>query len=164
VAAAVRSAIWEIDNDLPVSRVQSMESVRAAAIATQRFNLILMGLFACLALALAVTGVYGVTAYSVAQRTREIGVRMALGAQATDVVRLVLTQSLKLIIGGIVTGVISALALTRLMTNLLFGISPSDPLTFAAISLLLTGVALVACFVPARRATRVDPLVALRYE
>jgi len=164
LAAAARSAIWEIDQDLPVSRVQSMASVRRAATATQQFNLVLMGLFACLALALAVTGVYGVTAYSVAQRTREIGVRMALGAQAADVLRLVLAQSLKVIVSGVVSGVIAALLLTRLMTNLLFSVSPSDPVTFATISLLLIGVALLACWIPARRATKVDPMIALRYE
>jgi putative ABC transport system permease protein len=123
-----------------------------------------MGLFACLALVLAVTGVYGVTAFSVAQRTREIGVRMALGAQAADVFRLVLAQSLKVIASGVIIGLIGALALTRLMTSLLFGVSPSDPVTFAAISLLLVGVALLACWIPARRATKVDPMVALRSE
>ena len=164
LAAAVRSAIWEIDKDLPVSRVRGMESVRAAATAPQRFNVVLMGLFACLALVLAVTGVYGVTAFSVAQRTREIGVRMALGAQAADVFRLVLAQSLKVIASGVIIGLIGALALTRLMTSLLFGVSPSDPVTFAAISLLLVGVALLACWIPARRATQVDPLAALRCE
>jgi putative ABC transport system permease protein len=164
LAAAVRSALWEIDNELPVSLVRTMEGVRASAVNARRFNVLLMGLFAGLALALAVTGVYAVTAYSVGQRTREIGVRIALGARAADVLRLVLVQSLKAIAGGVIAGLGGALVLTRFLTNLLFGVSPTDPATFAIISLLLLAVALFACYIPARRATRADPLVALRYD
>jgi putative ABC transport system permease protein len=164
LAQSVRSAIWEVDKDVPVSRVQTMDSVRGAATSTQRFNVLLMGLFGSLALALAITGVYGVTAYSVGQRTREIGIRMALGARTVDVLRLVVTQSLKTIVAGVLVGLIGAMALTRLMTTMLFGISPFDPATFVTVSLLLIGVAALACYIPARRAAKSDPVTALHSE
>jgi putative ABC transport system permease protein len=124
----------------------------------------LLSIFGLLALALATTGIYGVMSYSVAQRTQEIGVRMALGAQATDVRRMVLRQGMLPAVLGAAAGVVVAIALGRLIANLLYGISPSDPLTLGAVSLSLVAVALVACYVPARAATRVDPLVALRYD
>jgi putative ABC transport system permease protein len=164
LAPVVRSAIWEIDEDLPVSRVESMESVRSAATAVQRFNFGLMGLFACLALVLATTGIYGVTAYSVSRRTHEIGIRMALGAEPRSVRALVLGQGARLAFAGVVTGLGASFGLTRFMQNLLFGVTPTDPLTFAGVSLVLMSVALLACYLPARRATKVDPLVALRNE
>jgi putative ABC transport system permease protein len=164
LAPAVRSAIWGTDKDLPVSLVRTMEAVRGGAVSAQRFNVLLMGLFASLALALAMTGVYGVTAYSVGQRTREIGVRIALGARPAAVLRLVLAQSVKAIGGGVIIGLGAALVLTPFLRNLLFGVRPADPATFAIISLLLAGVAMLACYIPARRATRSDPSVALRYD
>jgi len=124
----------------------------------------LVGMFGILALILAVIGIYGVTSYAVVQRTREIGIRMALGAQRHEVLALVLGRGMKLTAVGIVIGILAAFALTGLMRGLLFRVSPTDPLTFAGVSLMLSGVALLACFIPARRAARVDPMVALRYE
>jgi putative ABC transport system permease protein len=141
-----------------------MEKVRAASVASQQFNLLLMGLFGCLALVLATTGIYGVTAYSVAQRTREIGIRLAIGAQTGDVLKLVMGQGMRLTVIGVAVGLAGAWASTRLMSSLLFGVTATDPVTFAIVSLLLTAVALVACYIPARRAMKVDPIIALRYE
>jgi putative ABC transport system permease protein len=129
-----------------------------------RFNLVLLGLFSGIALLLSAAGIYGVTAYSVTQRTHEFGIRMALGAQVGDVLGMIIKQGMLLITVGVVLGLVASFALTRLLRTLLFGVSASDPLTFVAITLLLTFVALVACYIPARRATKVDPLVALRYE
>jgi ABC-type antimicrobial peptide transport system permease subunit len=129
-----------------------------------RFYLTLLGGFAVLALLLAVTGIYGVLTHTISQRTREIGIRLALGAQQSDVVWLVVGQGARLILCGTAIGLLAAFALTRLMQNLLFGVSATDPLTFIAIALLLILVALLACWIPARRATKVDPLVALRHE
>ena len=141
-----------------------MEDVVAQSLATRRLVLLLFGLFAGLALLLATVGIYGVLTASVSQRTRELGIRMALGATARDVGRLIVRQGLKLVLSGIVIGVVSALALQRVIGKLLFGISPTDPLTFTVIAFLLIGVALLACWIPARRATKVDPLTALRSE
>jgi putative ABC transport system permease protein len=161
---AIRREIWSEDNDLPLANISTLEQLLSKTIAQRRFNLLLLGLFSGLALVLAVVGIYGVVSYAVTQRTHEIGIRLALGAQQGDVRKLVIRQGMIPVVGGIAIGLSGALALTRLMKSLLFGVSATDPLTFAVIALLLTFVALLACFVPARRATKVDPLVALRYE
>ena len=164
LAATVRKAVWEIDKDQPVSDVSTMEDVLSESIARQRFSMLLLGIFAALALALAAVGIYGVLSYSVAQRTHEMGVRMALGAQRSDVLRLVVGQGLKLVLVGVALGLAAAFVLTRVMSSLLFGVSATDPTTFITISLVLTGVAVLASYIPARRATKVDPMIALRYE
>jgi putative ABC transport system permease protein len=164
LAPAARREILAIDKDQPASDVRTMESWLAESIARTRFGTLLLGAFACLALTLAAAGIYGVMSYSVAQRQSEIGVRMALGAKARDVLRLVIGQGLALVLAGVTLGLLGALALTRLISSLLYGVSATDPLTFGFIVLLLTLVSIVACYIPARRATRVDPLTALRYE
>ena len=164
LAAAVRNVVKSADNEVPLALIQTMEQRLAFATAQPRFRTTLMALFAAVALILACVGIYGVISSAVAQRTHEIGIRLALGAQARDVLGLVVGQGLKLTLAGVGCGLLASLALTRLMHNLLFGVSATDPLTFAVIAVLLTGVALLACWVPARRATKVDPLVALRHE
>jgi putative ABC transport system permease protein len=133
-------------------------------VARRRFNAVLTSVFAVVALVLASIGIFGVLNYSVAQRTQEMGLRVALGAQARDVLRLVLGQGIRLILLGLALGLVASFALTRVLAGMLFGVTPTDPVTFVAVSLLLAGVALLACYLPARRATKVDPLVALRYE
>jgi putative ABC transport system permease protein len=160
----VKKQVWSMDSQIPVSDVQSMDDLLAVSLAQQWFNMLLLGIFAALALILAAVGIYGLMAYGVRQRRHEIGVRMALGAQRRDVLRLVVSDGAKLAFAGIVIGVLGALALARLMTSLLFEVKPTDPLTFVAVSLILSAVALVACYIPAYRATKVDPMVALRYE
>lgn len=164
LSAAIRSETSELDPGLPVRNLRSMEQLVSRSIAPQRFNLSLLSLFSALGLLLAAVGIYGLMAYSVSQRTREMGLRMALGAQTRDVLKLVVKQGMALALVGVAIGLIASFALTRLMKNLLFGVSATDPATLAGVGLLLTCVALLACYIPARRATKVDPLVALRYE
>jgi putative ABC transport system permease protein len=161
---AIQAAIREIDKDQPVYQVQTIEEMIRDSISTRRFALTILIMFAVLALVLAVSGIYAVISYAVTQRTQEIGIRMALGAEAADVLRLVLGQFMRLTLAGVVLGLVAAYALTRLMTSLLFGVTPTDIATFVLVSIGLSLVALIACLVPARRATKVDPLVALRYE
>jgi putative ABC transport system permease protein len=164
LAAAVRQAAREVDPAQPVSDLRTMESVVVGAVTQPRFNLTLLGLFGGLALSLSAAGIYGVTSYAVAQRAQEIGVRKALGAQNADVLRLVIRQGMASVLPGVVIGLVIAFAATRVMKSLLFGVSATDPLTFAAIALSLTLVALLACWIPARRAAKVDPMIALRCE
>jgi putative ABC transport system permease protein len=164
MVAAVRGQVWAVDKDQPISNIQTMERLMAKSVAPRQFNLLLLGVFALVGLALASVGLYGVMSYTVTQRTREIGVRMAMGAQTSDVLRLVIGEGMKLAFIGVLLGLGGALALTRLLKTLLFGVSATDPLTFAVIAVLLTGIALLACWIPARRATKVDPLIALRSE
>jgi putative ABC transport system permease protein len=164
LTAGVRSQVLSIDKDQPVSRVRTLEQVIAESVAKQRFAMLLLGIFAMVALVLAGVGLYGVMSYAVTQRTHEIGIRMALGAQQRDVLKLVVGQGMILALVGVLIGLLASLALTRVMTTLLFGVSATDPLTFLAIPALLAAVALLASFMPARRAMKVDPMVALRYE
>jgi putative ABC transport system permease protein len=164
LAGALRGAVREADKDLAVYDVATMDKLLADSMALRRFSMLLLGVFAGVAAALAGVGIYGVISYSVTQRTREIGIRMALGAQGRDVLRLVLGRGLLLACAGIACGLACALAVTRVMSSLLFGVGVRDPATFAAVGALLALVALVACLVPARRAAKVDPMVALRYE
>jgi predicted permease len=160
----VRQAIWKVDSDQPMWKIRTVEFLVSRSMADRRFLMVLMGIFASLALLLTIIGLYGVISYLVNQRTQEIGIRMALGAQVGDILRLVLKQGMVLVLTGVALGLAAAWLLTRLMSRLLYQVSATDPLTFAAIALLLIIVALLACYVPARRATKVDPLVALRYE
>jgi predicted permease len=164
VADAIRRDARAIDKDLPVTDIAAMPEIVDASVAQPRFHTLLLVLFGALALILAAVGIYGVISYSVIQRTHEIGIRMSLGAQPDQVLRLVMGQGAKLALAGIVIGSAAALALTRLMRSLLFEVSPADPLTFAGIAAMLVAVALAACYLPARRAMRVDPMTALRYE
>jgi len=164
IMPAVRETVWAMDKQLPIDSVRSMDDLLADSVMQPRFRTVLLGIFALLALVLSAAGIYGVISYSVLQRTQEIGIRMALGANLGDVLRLVLGQGAKLALLGVVIGTPVALALARLMQTLLFGISPGDPLTLLGVTLLLLLVGLLACYVPARRAMRVDPIVALRYE
>jgi putative ABC transport system permease protein len=164
LVSAVRGAVLAIDKTQPVYDIKTMEDVRSASVANRRLVVLLFGVFAGLALLLAVVGIYGVLSYAVAQRTHEIGIRVALGAQRSDVLRLVVGQGMRLVILGVLIGIAGALVVTRLLESLLFGVSATDPATFAVVAAVLSFVALLACYIPARRATRVDPLVALRYE
>lgn len=164
VVAAFRNEIKAVDAELPVYDIRTMNQVLAASVAERRFSMLLLAVFACAALLLAAIGLYGVISFSVTERTREIGIRLAMGASHRDVLKLVIRQGISLSLAGIALGIAVAFATTRLMTSLLFGVSANDPLTFIAVSVVLTEVALGACFVPARRAARVDPMVALRYE
>lgn len=161
---AIKQEIWKVDSQLPITRVKTMDEVSAESFATRRFNMSLLTLFAFLALVLAAIGIYGVMSYAVTQRTQEIGIRMALGASSKDVLKLVVKHGMTLVIVGVVLGLAGSIALTRLMVTLLFGVTPTDVVTMGVVSGVLIAVALLACFIPARRATKVDPLVALRYE
>jgi putative ABC transport system permease protein len=160
----VRDQIHALLPNEPVAEIASMEQLLARSLSRARFSMLLLSIFAGLALTLAAVGIYGVMAYAVAQRTREIGVRLALGAQPRDVLGMVLLGGSKLAGFGIVLGLVGALILNRLLRNQLYGVSAHDPLTYIGVALLLGMVGLAACYLPARRATRVDPLVALRYE
>ena len=161
VAASVRTEMRAIDPEIPVARVRTIENLVSDSVAQPRFRTFLLGAFSVLSMVLAAIGIYGVVAYSVSQRTREIGIRMALGAQPRDVLRLIVRQGMMLTLAGVILGALGALGLTRFTANLLFGVGAADPVTFAVISLLLTSVALLACYIPARRAARLDPIKAL---
>ena len=162
LAGQVRDAIWSVDKEQTVSDIDTMEHIVATAVARQRFSMLLLAVFAGVALLLAAVGIYGVMSYSVAQRTREIGIRIALGARRADILRMTIIQGLRLVLTGLVGGLIAAVFLTRVMQSLLFGVSATDPLTFLSISLVLVAVAFLASYLPALRATKVDPIVALR--
>jgi putative ABC transport system permease protein len=164
VAPAALAAVRSLDRDLPVGKLEPMSAVLSDSVARSRFTMLLLAVFAGLALLLAVVGVYGVMSYAVNQRTQEIGLRMALGAGRGHVVRLVVSQSMKLVLIGVVAGLGASLLLTRVLSTLLFSVSPTDPLTFTVVALLLAAVTAAASLIPARRAASVDPMVALRYE
>jgi putative ABC transport system permease protein len=164
IVPSLRKAVWSIDPNQPIADVSTMEQIVADSIAQPRLSMLMMGLFGALALILAAVGIYGLLSYAVTQRTQEMGIRMALGARVKDVLGLILKQGMMLVLIGEVFGLVGAFALTRLIRTLLFGVTPTDATTFVVVSAVLTGVALLACYFPARRATKVDPLVALRYE
>ena len=164
LAGALREEVLAVDKDQPLSEIATMEHYFAKAVAPQRFNLMLVGLFAALALSLATVGVYGVIAYSVTQRAQEMGVRLALGANSRDILRLIIGQAMRVSLVGVGLGLVAAIGLTRVMSSLLFEVSATDPVVFVGLALVLIAVTLVASYIPARRATKVDPLEALRYE
>jgi putative ABC transport system permease protein len=164
VAAGIRQAVHSIDKDLPVTDVESFPDALGQSISRERFRTFLLGSFSAIALVLAAVGIFGVISYSASQRTHEIGVRMALGAQQRDVLHLILGQGAKLALLGLGIGVVLAFPLTRFIGTLLYGVSATDPLTFGAVAIVLLGVAMTASYIPARRAMRVDPMVALRYQ
>lgn len=164
VAAAVRKEVWRVDKDQPVYNVKTMEQYVSDSVRPRHLSVLLLGTLASMALILAVVGIYGVMCYSISQRTHEIGIRIALGARQSDVLHLVVGQGLKPVLIGITVGLAAALALTRVLSSLLFEVTVTDPITFAFVSFLLVITAILACYIPARRATKVDPIVALRYE
>ena len=164
MASALRSSVWSIDPQLAVAQIQSMDQVISKSTTPRRFSLFLLAGFASLALILSAIGIYGVIAYSVVRRVHEMGIRIALGAQRRDVMRLVISQGMLLLVLGMVIGTLGALAMTRALGSFLYGVRPTDPVTFVAVVVILAGVAFLACYIPARRATRVDPMIALRYE
>jgi predicted permease len=164
LAPAVREAIWRVDRDQPVWKVRSMESLVDSALGSKRVLLGLVAAFATVAVLLAGVGIFGVMSFAVTQRTHEVGVRMALGAQASEVRRLIVGQGLRITVVALVIGLVAAVGATRLMASQLFGVEPADPLTFASVPVVLAAVAVIACYLPARRASRLDPLVALRRE
>jgi predicted permease len=164
VASTLRSAVQSSDGNLPVTDIHTMNDLLSKSVAQPRFRTLLLGIFAAVALLLAVVGIFGVMSYLVERRTQEIGVRMALGASRGNVLRMILGEGLRVVLIGIGLGLIEALVLGRLVKSLLFGVQPTDPLTFFSAAVLLTLVALAACYIPALRATRVDPMIALRHE
>jgi putative ABC transport system permease protein len=164
LAGAVRDQVWALNKDQPVFNVRTMEQLVSESIAPRRFSALLMVIFGFVALVLASIGLYGMMSYSVAQRTSEIGIRVALGAQRRDVLTMVIKQAIGLALLGVVAGLVTALALARLLRNLLFGVGAADPLTFGVVAFVLLAVAFLASFVPARRAAKVDPMIALRHE
>jgi putative ABC transport system permease protein len=164
LASAVRAAVAAVDKEQPISNLKTMDQVISEVMVQPQFNTLMLGIFSGIAMLLALAGIYGVMAYSVAQRAHEIGIRMALGARPRDVLKMIVVQGARLTAAGIIIGVWGALAATRGLSSLLFGVSPTDPLTFTAIALLLAIVSLIASYIPARRATKVDPMVALRQE
>ena len=160
----VRAAVWSINGNLPLADVRTLDAILAQSMARTSFTLVMLAIAAAVSLALGVVGIYGVISYIVSQRTHEIGVRMALGADRGDVRRMVLRQGVVLTGTGVVIGLVSAVGLTRFISSLLYGVEATDPVTFAAVAALLTAVAFVASYVPALRASRTDPLVAIRFE
>jgi putative ABC transport system permease protein len=160
----LRNEVWALDKDQSVYDIKTMHETLSEMMSQRRFNMLLLGIFASVALLLAAVGIYGVISYSVTQRTHEIGIRIALGAAKSNVLSLVVGQAMSLAGVGIVVGMSASLLLTRFLASLLYGVSATDPATFGAIALLLAGVALLACYIPARRAAKVDPMIALRYE
>jgi putative ABC transport system permease protein len=163
VTSAARGILRDLDPEIP-PKFQTFQQVYSASLGSRKFNVMLIGFFGITALLLATTGVFGVMAYSVSRRTRELGVRIALGATSRDVLRMVLGQGMRTILIGVAIGIAGSFALTRTLSSLLFGVTATDPVTFAGVTLLLIAVAMLACYIPARRATKVDPMVALRYE
>jgi ABC-type antimicrobial peptide transport system permease subunit len=164
LAAAIRRQAQAIEPNVPANQVVTMDERLSNSVAARRFQMQLLGAFAAVAFIIAMVGIYGVISYAVSQRTQEIGIRMALGAQASDVLRMVVWRGMRLTFVGVAIGLAAALALTRVMKNLLFNVSATDPATFALMTLLLIAVALIASYIPARRATKVDPLLAIRHE
>jgi putative ABC transport system permease protein len=164
LAEDVKKQVWSLDSQIPVSDVQSMDDLMAVSVAQERFNMLLLGIFAMLALTLAGVGIYGMIAYRVNQRTHDIGVYIALGAQHRDVLRLIMKDGIKLTLLGIVLGLAGAVALTRLMASLLFEVKPTDPATLIGVAFVLAAAALLACYIPARRALSIQPIIALRCE
>jgi ABC-type antimicrobial peptide transport system permease subunit len=162
LAPSARRQLFEVDRDQPIFDIKTMDERIGDATSRRRFSMTLLGVFAGVAVLLAAVGIYGVVSYSVSQRRHEMGIRSALGAKSSDILRLVMGQGLRLTIAGVAIGLAGGFALTRVMESLLYKVSPTDPLTFAVTSLVLAGVALGACSVPARRATKVDPMIALR--
>jgi putative ABC transport system permease protein len=160
----LRREVWVVDKDQPISKVRTFKQLLSDSLSARRFNMLLLSVFGLVGLFLAAAGVYGVLSYSVTQRTHEIGIRMALGAERRAVLKLIVGEGMVLALIGVGIGWIGALVLTRLMSGLLFGITATDRMTYVGVSLLLAGVALLACYIPARRASKVDPMVALRYE
>jgi ABC-type antimicrobial peptide transport system permease subunit len=164
LTAAVQNAVWSVNQDVPLANLRSMQDVIANSVLRRKFTMLLLAIFAGLAMLLAAVGLYGVMSCTVSQRSHEIGIRMALGAQKADVLKLVVSQGMSLVTLGVVIGIVASVAATRLMSGLLFGVTATDPAVFGGIAVLLGSVALAANYLPARRATKVDPMAALRYE
>jgi putative ABC transport system permease protein len=161
---AVRHEVESIDPNVPVHSISSMDQIIARSVADRRFALELLGVFAVVALLLAAVGIYGVMSYSFSQRTHEVGIRVALGAQRGDILRMVLGEGMRIVVIGLASGLVGAAIMTRVFRSMLFGVGPADPVTFLFVSAILASVALFACYIPARRATCVEPLIALREE